>query len=90
MDAFQPDLIAYPRFSDAVAVECIQHPGDLVFTPSGWWHQVYNEEAGISVTENFINSANYNSVIMAIQMADMPELLDAVRTLSPAPNSSRA
>lgn len=85
VDAFHPDYEAYPRFSNAEAIECIQYAGDLVYTPSGWWHQVYNEEAGVSITENFINASNYESVVLAIQMADLPELLEAVRTHLPVP-----
>lgn len=42
---------------------CIQEPGDVVFTPSGWYHAVLNLEAGISITENFINETNYKEVV---------------------------
>ena len=59
VDAFNPDLEKYPLFSQACApLECTQRTGEVVFAPSGWWHQVVNEKAGISVTENFINESN--------------------------------
>ncbi|MDQ1830401.1 cupin-like domain-containing protein [Massilia scottii] len=44
------------------AIICIQNEGDLVFTPSGWLHQVENLESGISLTENFVNITNYLAV----------------------------
>ncbi len=62
VDAFNPDLTTYPNFSKAKGYTCIQKPGDMIFTPSLWWHQVKNVEAGISINENFINETNINIV----------------------------
>lgn len=62
VDAFAPDLQKHPLFRDAAPIELIQGPGDLVYTPSGWWHQVENLEACISVTENFINELDIEAV----------------------------
>ncbi len=42
---------------------CIQNPGDLVFTPSKFWHGVYNLERTVSLTENFLNETNYDNVL---------------------------
>lgn len=41
---------------------CIQHPGDLVIAPSGWWHQVLNLRPTLAVTENLVNATNYTYV----------------------------
>lgn len=62
VNPFSPDLEKYPEFSKAKPLVCVQHPGEVVFTPSGWWHAVLNEEGGISITENFINETNYDIV----------------------------
>jgi histone arginine demethylase JMJD6 len=62
VDAFNPDIEKYPLFKEATPLVCFQNPGEIVFTPSGWWHQVINEEACISLTENFVNSSNYKLV----------------------------
>lgn len=62
VNGFAPDLTIYPKFKDVMGYTCIQEPGDIVFTPSLWWHQVRNLEAGISLTENFINHSNINAV----------------------------
>ncbi|KVL13206.1 cupin-like domain-containing protein [Burkholderia ubonensis] len=81
VDSFAPDFAMHPLFARARAIECVQDPGDLVFTPSGWWHQVVNERAGISVTENFINRANLDHVKLAAQLANIPHLDEALAAL---------
>jgi len=40
----------------------VQVPGEIVYTPSGWWHCVLNLESGFALTENFINELNYYKV----------------------------
>jgi histone arginine demethylase JMJD6 len=62
VDAFYPDLEKYPLFNKARPLICWQNPGEILFMPSGWWHQVVNEEACISLTENFVNESNYELV----------------------------
>ncbi len=32
-----------------------QGPGEIVFVPSGWWHQVENVSDCLSVNHNWIN-----------------------------------
>ncbi|WP_298733931.1 cupin-like domain-containing protein [uncultured Chitinophaga sp.] len=63
VNPFDPDLMEFPDFAKASPLVCIQHPGQMVFTPSNWWHAVYNLEPGISVTENFINRSNSQFVL---------------------------
>lgn len=91
VDTFAPDFECFPRYADALAIECLQGPGDVVFTPGGWWHQVRNEADGISVTENFIDRANLEQVGEAARQAGFPgidEALAAMRAhLSPMPGS---
>jgi histone arginine demethylase JMJD6 len=82
VDCFAPDLSSFPLFEQARGLECVQEPGDLVFTPSGWWHQVYNEVSGISVTENFINQANLGNVKLAAPYANLPHLDSAIQALT--------
>jgi len=87
VDAFELDTKLYPLCSHAKSFHCIQHPGDIVFTPSSWWHQVKNYKAGISLTENFIHQHNVQGVaqellnsvhapILEVLKAYIPELFD--------------
>jgi Cupin-like domain len=56
VDIDQPDLEIYPDFQLAVFMEATILPGDILFIPKHWWHQVYSLSAGISI--NFWHSAN--------------------------------
>lgn len=60
---FSPDYEKHPNYRQAKGYYVIQEPGDTVFTPSGWWHAVYNAENCISLTDNFINESNYRYAI---------------------------
>ncbi len=40
----------------------VQEPGEVIFTPSGWWHQVENLATSLALTENFVNASNYRDV----------------------------
>ena len=39
-DPEAPDFDAYPLARQAATVECIVEPGDLLYVPAGWYHQV--------------------------------------------------
>ncbi|KAK7111637.1 hypothetical protein V1264_011238 [Littorina saxatilis] len=39
-------------------IEIIQHPGETIFVPSGWHHQVHNLEDTISINHNWLNGCN--------------------------------
>lgn len=45
-------------FSGKGGVVCVQRPGDIIFTPSDWWHEVRNETSTLALTENFVNETN--------------------------------
>ncbi|XP_063973253.1 2-oxoglutarate and iron-dependent oxygenase JMJD4 [Diachasmimorpha longicaudata] len=40
------------------SLEIVQGPGEIVFVPSGWHHQVWNLEDTISINHNWINGCN--------------------------------
>lgn len=39
-DPEHPDFDAYPLARKAALVECIVEPGDMLYVPAGWYHQV--------------------------------------------------
>ena len=45
----EPNLKKYPLFPYDEAVKCILHPGDILFIPSLWFHNIYAEDACISI-----------------------------------------
>ena len=62
VDAFNPNFYKYPLFKEIESITIEQNPGNIIYTPPGWWHQVRNLERGISLTENFINMSNWRIV----------------------------
>ena len=78
VNPFEPDHEKYPDFAKAKPIICIQHPGEVVFTPSGWWHAVFNEVGGISLTENFINETNFETVKTTLLFHDRIQELKIV------------
>jgi hypothetical protein len=53
-----PDLENFPRFRDASPIEFVLQPGELVFMPSGWLHQVTSLDPTLSISGNFVNGSN--------------------------------
>ncbi|HEY1298589.1 MAG TPA: cupin-like domain-containing protein [Chloroflexota bacterium] len=45
----RPDLSTFPRYGSARHLEFVIGPGQMLFLPSFWWHQVYSEDTGISI-----------------------------------------
>uniref|UniRef100_A0A453ET29 JmjC domain-containing protein n=1 Tax=Aegilops tauschii subsp. strangulata TaxID=200361 RepID=A0A453ET29_AEGTS len=52
----------FPEFNKAEWIECIQEQNEIIFVPSGWYHQVYNLEDTISINHNWFNAYNLHWV----------------------------
>jgi hypothetical protein len=50
VDPERPDLERHPQFVQAQPWTCSLEPGDLLFLPAFWWHQVRSLEMGVSVS----------------------------------------
>lgn len=48
IDLDAPDHARYPRLREAVVLETVLEPGDTLFLPLGWWHQVSSLEMSMS------------------------------------------
>jgi len=43
-------------------IEIVQESGQVIFVPTGWYHQVHNLEDTISINHNWINAFNIGKV----------------------------
>ncbi|KAF5957529.1 hypothetical protein HYC85_004754 [Camellia sinensis] len=48
----------FPGFEKAIWLECTQEQNEIIFVPSGWYHQVHNLEDTISINHNWFNAYN--------------------------------
>ncbi|KAI9501516.1 hypothetical protein BX070DRAFT_227980 [Coemansia spiralis] len=55
---FDYDDAKFPRLGELKAIEIVQRAGEVVFVPSGWWHQVRNTSDTISINHNWANEYN--------------------------------
>jgi len=47
IDINNPDYEKYPALHRVVGYDCVIEAGDTVFMPSGWWHHIEYQSAGI-------------------------------------------
>ncbi|OIT04870.1 PREDICTED: jmjC domain-containing protein 4 isoform X1 [Nicotiana attenuata] len=52
----------FPGFEKAIWWECTQEENEVIFVPSGWYHQVHNLEDTISINHNWFNGYNLSWV----------------------------
>ncbi|KAJ4962093.1 hypothetical protein NE237_022003 [Protea cynaroides] len=52
----------FPDFNKAIWLECTQEQNEIIFVPSGWYHQVHNLEDTISINHNWFNAYNLDWV----------------------------
>lgn len=75
VDPFNIDSSRYPAFTGvSPAFEDRLRPGEVAFFPSGWFHDVLSLSDSISVTWNFVHSAN--SAAFEREVADPANTFD--------------
>jgi hypothetical protein len=57
VDAWQPDLARFPRFARVRPLDCVVGPGECLFIPRRWWHQVESLDPSASLNLWFANGA---------------------------------
>ena len=50
VDILQPDLEEFPKFQQAKPFEFVLEPGEVLYLPAFWWHQVQSLEVAISIS----------------------------------------
>ncbi|MBD2559791.1 MULTISPECIES: cupin-like domain-containing protein [Nostoc] len=58
VDVFNPDLEKFPLYAKVKPVETILEPGEILYIPTRWWHQVETLEDSIALSHNTINEFN--------------------------------
>ncbi|KAJ2710751.1 hypothetical protein H4R19_003592 [Coemansia spiralis] len=77
-DMTAPDEERFPHARLVQRIEFVQHAGETVFVPSGWWHQVRNIGDTISINHNWANE--FNLRFMYARLAgDMAAVRHALR-----------
>ena len=48
IDIDRPDLVRHPTFAQVKVIDVVVEPGETVFLPLGWWHQVTSLDVSLS------------------------------------------
>lgn len=76
-----PELAAVSAAGAVEGYETEQSPGDLIYTPTGWAHEVLNLESSISITGNYLNHGNIASAAALLSAAGEPATAALLRRL---------
>lgn len=67
-----PNRSRFSRFRPEQAIEFVLAPGEMLFLPNGWWHQVRSLDPSISV--NFFWRARWQAFLSSPMLRMMPNL----------------
>jgi hypothetical protein len=64
VDVTRPDERTFPEFKRAqLTAKCCLSPGEVIYVPHGWYHQVECASDSISITWNFVHKATASSLL---------------------------
>ena len=58
----QLDIDKFPKFQKAKYMECLLEPGEMLFIPAFWWHQVYSLDQ-LNISINFWWKTNFKEYL---------------------------
>ena len=68
VDVTRPDMKKFPEFPRAtLTLDCVLAPGEAIYVPNGWFHQVECDSDAVSVTWNFVHCARASAMIEWLQ-----------------------
>ena len=59
LDIDNPDLSKYPKFAEATPFECFMEPGDVLFIPAMWFHNVISLQVRVVGDLKVISTRKY-------------------------------
>eukprot|EP00794_Sanderia_malayensis_P016764 gene16764-18458_t len=65
-DAYDYNAKKYPLLKKARAIEFEQRAGEMLIIPTGWFHQVFNDEETLAISSQIMNSQNHREVLEEI------------------------
>ncbi|KAI8058960.1 uncharacterized protein B0P05DRAFT_517310 [Gilbertella persicaria] len=74
------DTEEFPKFKQARCIEIYQRDGETIFVPSGWFHQVENIGAAISINHNWSNACNLMMTYQSIKN-DLDDVKAAIQDI---------
>ncbi|KAI8142969.1 hypothetical protein BJV82DRAFT_612937 [Fennellomyces sp. T-0311] len=80
-DLRQVDPDQFPNIDKAIKITLYQREGETLFVPSGWFHQVENIGATISINHNWSNACNLGMTFRSLcdDLNDVERSIDDVR-----------
>lgn len=67
----EPDYEAYPRFKEACSLEGTLEPGEMIFQPVFWWHQVETLSSEMTISVTFMWDAPLRSYFTYLGLRNM-------------------
>jgi len=58
-DLFRPNYARFPKLKHARRWHATLEPGEVIFVPYGWQHQVRNVGPSLSLTANYVDASNF-------------------------------
>jgi hypothetical protein len=89
VDLTEPDLAKYPRARDALAAAstAVLEPGDAIFIPALWWHQVESLDPELNALVNYWWNGTLDGAVRT--PSGMDSLLHSVINIGPMPSELR-
>jgi hypothetical protein len=86
VDLERPDPARFPAFEEATVLEVVVEPGETMFLPLGWWHQVASLDVSLSFSYSCLAVPNHfdypdpASPLSTQPPVKLPNTADAIQT----------